>query len=86
MLRGWLIVGCDVLRILSARVRSLPWEDAPKMVALLWCSKWSPSTRRMTCTEAQATIGVRCCVPDALVKEMMLVSLGTGRRAIAVGG
>ena len=69
----------------SARVRSSPWEDAPKMVTPAWSSTWSPSACRLTSTEAEPTMGVRCWVPDVSLKKMMLVSLGTGRRAMAVG-
>ena len=68
MLRGS-IVACGVVAVTaSARVRSSPWEDAPKMVAPVWCSTWRPSARRMMRTEAQPTEGVRCWVPDASVK------------------
>ena len=69
----------------SAMVRSSPWEDAPKMVAPVWCSTWRPSACRVMRTQAQPTVGVRCWVPDASVKWMMSVSLEMGRRAIAVG-
>ena len=85
MLRGWIVVGGGVVLTVSARVRNSPWEDAPKMVAPVWCSTCSPSARRVTRTEAQPTVGVRCWVPDASVKKMTSVSLGMGRRAIAVG-
>ena len=61
---GWIVVAVTV----SARMRSLPWEDAPKLVAPLWRSTWRPSTRRVMRTEAQPTVGVRCWVPDASVK------------------
>ena len=85
MLRGWIVMGVGVLLTLSVRVRSSRWEDAPKMVAPVWCSTRSPSTCRVMRTEAQPTPGVRCWVPDASVKKMTLVSLGTGRRPIGVG-
>ena len=80
ILRGQIFVGCGLGMTACARVRRLPWEDA-----LLWCCTWSPSARRVTSTEAQLTVGVRCCVPDASVKKMMLVSMSTGRQVIAVG-
>ena len=85
ILRGWAVVDGGVVLTVSARVRSSPWKDAPKMMAPVWCSTWSPSKRRTTRMQAQRTLGVRCWVPDVSVKKMMLVSLGDGRRAIAVG-
>ena len=57
-----------------------------KLVAPSWCSTWSPAARRVMRTEAQQTVRVRCWVPDASVTNTMWVSLGTGRRVIAVGG
>ena len=69
----------------STRVGTSPLEDALKMVAAVWCSAWSPSARQVTRTQAQTTVGVRCWVHDASVKNMTWLSLGTGRRAIAVG-
>ena len=46
MLRGRIVAGGGVAVTASARVRSSPWEDAPKMVAPVWCSTWRPSARR----------------------------------------
>ena len=85
MLRDWVVVGSGLVLVVSARVRSSPRQDAPKMVAPVWYSSWSPSARRVMPTEAQPTMGVCCWVPKASLKKMMLVSLDTGRRAIAVG-
>ena len=68
MLRGWIIAGGGVAVTPSARVRSSLWEDAPKMVAPVWCSTWRPSARRVMRTEEQPTVGVRCWVPVASVK------------------
>ena len=68
MLRGWIVAGGGVAVTASARVRSSPWEDAPKMVAPVWCSTWRPSARQVMRTGAQPTVGVRCWVPDASVK------------------
>ena len=68
MLRGRIVVGCGVAVTASAMVRSSPWEDAPKMVAPGWCSKWRLSACRVMRTEAQRFEGVRCWVPDASVK------------------
>ena len=65
MLRGWNVVGGGVVLTVSAKVRSLPWEDAPKMVALVWCSTWSPSARQVTAHGGTtdfggALLGARC--------------------------
>ena len=60
MLRGPIVAGGGAAVTAAGRVRSLPWEDAPKMVAPVWCSMWRPSARRLMCTEAQRTVGVRC--------------------------
>ena len=68
MLRSRIVAGAGVAVTASARTRSSPWEDAPKMVAPVWCSTWRPSGRRLMRTEAQLTGGVRCWVPDASVK------------------
>ena len=68
MLWGWIVAGGGVAVTASARVLSSPWEDAPEMVAPVWCSTWRPSARQMMHTEAQPTVGVRCWVPDASVK------------------
>ena len=46
MLRGWIVGGGGVAVTASARVRSSPWEEAPKMDAPVWCSVWRPSGRR----------------------------------------
>ena len=75
MLRGRIVVGGGVAMTASARVLSLPCEDAAKMVAPVWCSTWSTPTRRVTHKEAQPTVGLRCWVPDASVKKKMSVSL-----------
>ena len=85
MLRGRIVVGGAVAVTASARVRSSSWKDAPKMVVLVWCSTLRPSACRLMRTEARPTVGVHCWVPDASVKLMISVSLGMGRRAIAVG-
>ena len=68
MLRGRIAVCGGVAVTASAMVRNLAWEDAPKMVAPVWCSTWRPSACRVMRTEAQPTVGVRCWVPDASVK------------------
>ena len=68
ILRGRIFAGGGVAVTASAGVRSSPWEDAPKMVAPVWCYTWRPTARRVMRTEAQRTLGVRCCVPDASVK------------------
>ena len=52
MLRNWIVAGGGVAVTASARVRSLPRQDAPKMVAPMWCSTWRPSARRVMRTEA----------------------------------
>ena len=62
MLRGRIVVGGGVAVTASAMVRSSPLEDAPKMVAPVWCSTWRPSACRVMRTEAQPTVGVRCWV------------------------
>ena len=85
MLRGRTVLGGAVAVTVSARVRSSPWEDAPKMMAPVWCSTCRLAARRVTRTEAQPTVGVHCWVPDESVKRMMSVSLGTGMGATAVG-
>ena len=68
MLRGWIVAGGGVAMTASARVRSSPWEDAPKRVAPVWCSTWRLSARRVMRTEAELTVEVRCWVPDASLK------------------
>ena len=68
MLRGRIVVGGGAAVTVSAMVRSSPWEDAPKMVAPVWCSTRRPSACRVMRTEAQPTVGVRCWEPDASVK------------------
>ena len=55
------------------------------MVAPVCCSTLSQTARLVRGREAQPTVAVCLWVPDASVKKMMLVSLGMGRRAIAVG-
>ena len=62
MLRGRIVVGGGVALTASAMVRSSPWEDAPKMVAPVWCSTLRPSACRVMRTEAQPTMGVFCTV------------------------
>ena len=79
MLRGRIVAGGAVVLMASARERSSPLEDAPKMVALVRCSTWTPSARRVTGTEAQPAFGLRCWVPDASVKKMMSPSLCTAK-------
>ena len=68
MLRGRIVAGGGVAVTACARVRSSSWEEAPKMVAPVWCSKWRPSACRVMRTEAQPTVGVQCWVPDASVE------------------
>ena len=68
MLRGRIVAGGGVAVTACARVHSSPWEDAPTMVAPVWCSTWRPFVRRVMRTEAQPTVGVCCWVPDASVK------------------
>ena len=68
VLRGRIVVDGGVAVMASARVRSSPWEDAPKMVAPVWYSTWTPSACWVMRTEAQPTLGVCCWVPDASVK------------------
>ena len=65
---GGIVVGGCVAVTASARVRSLPWVDAPRMVAPVWCSTWRPSGRGVMRMEARPNVGVRCWVPDASVK------------------
>ena len=65
MLRGRIVVGGGVAVTASPRLRSSPWEDAPKMVSPVCCSAWRLSARQVMRTEAQPTVEVRCCVPDA---------------------
>ena len=55
MLRSWIVVGGGVAVTASARMRSSLWEDAPKMVAPVWCSTWRPPACRVMRTEAQPT-------------------------------
>ena len=81
MLRGMAVVGSGLVWTVYSRVHSLPWEVAPKMLVPVW----SQSARQVTRTEAQLTVGVRFALLDLSVKKKMLVSLGTGRGAIAVG-
>ena len=85
MLRGRIVVGGGVAVKALVMVRTSPWGEASKMVALVFRSTWRPSAHRIMRTEAQLTVGARCWVTDASVKYMTSVSLGTGRRAIAVG-
>ena len=68
MLRGRIVARGGLAVTASARVRNSLWEDAPKMVALVWCSTWRPSARQVMRAEAQPTVGVRCWVPGASVK------------------
>ena len=67
MLRGRIVAGGGAAVTASARVRSSLWQNAPKMVAPVWCSTWRPSARRVMRKEEQPTVGVRCWVPDASV-------------------